>query len=289
MFQSTPAWGGRLAGRRKRRSAILVSIHARVGRATRTRRMYASTGSFNPRPRGAGDHSSEDQYRGTRVFQSTPAWGGRQLRRRTHHPHLGVSIHARVGRATRGCKVRRRWLEVSIHARVGRATREWTRRGRGCWSFNPRPRGAGDTLIDFELTTDTVFQSTPAWGGRHDPLPTGAALREFQSTPAWGGRPLHHDHRMGLQQSFNPRPRGAGDPARRRSSTSSGCFNPRPRGAGRPGSPARSRSPLTVSIHARVGAGDLVEDDPSVVHHVSIHARVGAGDELVVRTGGEYR
>ncbi len=55
-----------------------------------------------------------------------------------------------------------------------------------------------------------MFQSTPAYGGRHAARGVFSTQTEFQSTPAYGGRLLFVADTFRLY-SFNPRPRMAGD------------------------------------------------------------------------------
>ena len=100
MFQSTPARGGRPAVRGSPAFLHKVSIHARTRRATRAGSVRVQGNSFNPRPHAAGDqhwrqifsaatacfnprpHAAGDKgrprWRWPRMFQSTPARGGRR-------------------------------------------------------------------------------------------------------------------------------------------------------------------------------------------------------------------
>ena len=100
---------------------------------------------------------------------------------------------------------------VSIHARVRRATKAVSKIGQSSDGFNPRPRTAGDGRHQSRWSTTSVFQSTPAYGGRRN-LHEGYERRsgQFQSTPAYGGRRT----RLLIRPAwicFNPRPRTAGD------------------------------------------------------------------------------
>jgi hypothetical protein len=78
-LQSTPARGGRRLGRR-----------LRIGRGP----------GFNPRPPAAGDASPRTRSFNPKLFQSTPARGGRQPRPLRKPQPARVSIHARPLRAT---------------------------------------------------------------------------------------------------------------------------------------------------------------------------------------------
>ncbi len=55
--------------------------------------------------------------------------------------------------------------------------------------FNPRPRMAGDINGLHVHSGITVFQSTPAYGGRRAGMTGRGKSLLFQSTPAYGGRP----------------------------------------------------------------------------------------------------
>ncbi len=187
MFQSTPAYVGRRnSSALARASSLFQSTPAYGGRPTLPGLRHSLT-CFNPRPRTAGDSSVilqrrqhsvsiharvrratsiSQRPRSPSLFQSTPAYGGRQTdearagavqgfnpRPRTAgdgfvdplSDRLFVSIHARVRRATSSHRRRNYLIEVSIHARVRRAT-----------------------MTCSTPSTVTVFQSTPAYGGRPD-------------------------------------------------------------------------------------------------------------------------
>ena len=124
-FQSTPARGGRLSPPVLARR-VLVSIHARTRRATRTGPVRQS---------------------GCRWFQSTPARGGRRSRRCVASRIELVSIHARTRRATAGHDAADVRDDVSIHARTRRATRRRPWPARHAMCFNPRPHAAGDVSV----------------------------------------------------------------------------------------------------------------------------------------------
>ncbi len=103
-----------------RSPVLVVSIHARTGRATPTpSRNSKSSVSFNSRAHGARD---DQLFEGCCDF--------------------AVSIHARTGRATPKPKGHRRQPNVSIHARTGRATpKPLSTPARGAFQFT-RARGA---------------------------------------------------------------------------------------------------------------------------------------------------
>ncbi len=122
-FQSTPAHGGRRGQGDQPCPSSLVSIHARTRRATpalptaewfydvsihaRTRRATWCSASyrvwmrcFNPRPHTAGDTPATLPAYRDRLFQSTPAHGGRPCLCDPAMRCRPVSIHARTRRAT---------------------------------------------------------------------------------------------------------------------------------------------------------------------------------------------
>jgi len=61
---------------------------------------------------------------------------------------------------------------------------------------------------------------------------SAAQLKSFQSTPARGGRPENSPVVNSSAESFNPRPRAAGDKRRVKLMWERQGFNPRPRAAG---------------------------------------------------------
>jgi len=108
------------------RPAILVllnvSIHARVKRATRTvRKPGQGSDCFNPRPREAGDFTGGKNFEKIRCFNPRPREAGDTPLDSVLTPR-GVSIHARVKRATSFHRQTFAGRKVSIHARVKRAT-----------------------------------------------------------------------------------------------------------------------------------------------------------------------
>ncbi len=195
MFQSTPARGGRRVHRPTVAPRVVVSIHARAGRATR---------------------APTSGYTSPKAFQSTPARGGRRYPLRHAQGKALVSIHARAGRATPHSAQPRPPQAVSIHARAGRATRACGACS-GRWQFQSTPARGGRRCIFADPGRAPTFQSTPARGGRprtrprcppvarrFNPRPRGAGdattftdFRDammFQSTPARGGRPGRLPH-----------------------------------------------------------------------------------------------
>ncbi len=186
MFQSTPARGGRPSVAQSVRDAdVFQSTPARGGR----RRLAPDRQRtcFNPRPRAAGDRRGVAVSMSITTFQSTPARGGRRC--------CGFSDRCQ--------------LHVSIHARARGATIDSRDAAAQLVSFNPRPRAAGD-LVDAVAPASacvsihararratcrstccrsmTMFQSTPARGGRHVLVASSMCRQMFQSTPARGGR-----------------------------------------------------------------------------------------------------
>ena len=163
------------------------------------------------------------------MFQSTPAYGGRRDSESEGGGRDKVSIHARVRRATGAA------LVLSF---LGN-------------SFNPRPRTAGDRRIEAILAAMKPFQSTPAYGGRQTgricydcALPVSIHARVRRATSSLG-------RTRGAPQSFNPRPRTAGDKVR-----------------------VRLPCPHIVSIHARVRRATCTACAYLREWEVSIHARV---------------
>ena len=234
-----------------------VSIHARARRATRC---AATTYDF------------------ARLFQSTPARGGRHHQQTSRSAGGEVSIHARARRATPG------WRRAAPGgSRFNPRPREAgdsirSIRPASVECFNPRPREAGDGLVERRFAVDRRFQSTPARGGRpcrrkphypsssrFNPRPREAGDKSparltrmrsrFQSTPARGGRPGRPGGDRRPRRRFNPRPREAGDSRRRDARPGSKGFNPRPREAGDSGGTwTRSAGwPLFQSTPARGG------------------------------------
>src|SRR5690606_7118909 len=132
---------------RARASPPPVSIHARAGRATSPPpRPQLSGQRFNPRPRGAGDQLAKSYSVCVSSFNPRPRGAG-DAGLLTGSPGTAVvSIHARAGRATVSDVRAAFVVRVSIHARAGRAT----------------------TLAAMKSHLDTLFQSTPARGGRPD-------------------------------------------------------------------------------------------------------------------------
>ncbi len=140
---------------------------------------------FNSRPRGAGDFNRILTYLDN-TFQFTPARGGRRLIEDMSRI-LGVSIHARAGRATSSPSI----TQTSI----------------GC--FNSRPRGAGDLKLAGAYQRAS-FNSRPRGAGDTSCSAHTSCAKRFQFTPARGGRLVRRRAFLKLRR-FNSRPRGAGD------------------------------------------------------------------------------
>ena len=169
-----------------------------------------SSPRFNPRPRAAGDHMFVIQWRGkVRGFNPRPRAAG--------------DVECVGGRDL---------IFVSIHARARRATRAPADRAASKRRFNPRPRAAGDHMF-VSQRRGKVRVSIHARARRATTASSPASTDAmFQSTPARGGRPasvLLADPFFG---SFNPRPRAAGDRPPPSDCGHDSSFNPRPRAAG---------------------------------------------------------
>ena len=166
------------------------------------------------------------------------------------------------------------------------------RRGKVRVSIHARARRA--TTASSPASTDAMFQSTPARGGR----PASVLLADpffgsFNPRPrAAGDRPPPSD--CGHDSSFNPRPRAAGDTNPPQTTCKRPRFNPRPRAAGdracagasrpQPGFNPRPRAAGDVdcvrglveglvSIHARARRATGRSCDRTRIVCVSIHAR----------------
>ncbi len=169
-FQSTPARGGRHARQADRVRRSHVSIHARARRATLLvgTAIACAPECFNPRPRAAGDSLTvRRSSRSLCMFQSTPARGGRPSETSRSAPHrdcfnprpraAGDVPHASSATSIGSC--------FNPRPRAAGDDAEIARRPQYC--FNPRPRAAGDDVLYQDvIATWTLFQSTPARGGR---------------------------------------------------------------------------------------------------------------------------
>src|SRR6266568_5004767 len=144
----------------------------------------------------------------------------------------GVSIHARVWRATEMHTSTVTDWRVSIHARVWRATSAWPRHWLHASCFNPRPRVASDNRQVEGQALDPSFNPRPrvasapikapkglkrrvsiharVWRATSEVLRTPTREDTFQSTPACGERQVPYRERE-RRESFNPRPRVASD------------------------------------------------------------------------------
>ena len=206
-------------------------------------------GCFNPRPRMAGDADSPAVDTDAKVFQSTPAHGGRLYTTQQTSRDIAVSIHARAWRAT------------AILAPLSH--------NRHC--FNPRPRMAGDAILQNATGWVKPFQSTPAHGGRRGVRSREARLPSFNPRPRMAG-----DGYLPFQEyeyhSFNPRPRMAGDASLTVTTPNPRSFNPRPRMAGDSHGGGRDHQRDGFNPRPRM-AGDLNGEILGPILEVSIHAR----------------
>ena len=276
VFQSTPARGGRRRARASKCWRLRVSIHARTRRATRRRAgpLAGCSVCFNPRPHAAGDASVRGTRMAARMFQSTPARGGRLRppgRRRSRH---AVSIHARTRRAT----------PVRRHCGTQH-------------SFNPRPHAAGDDGGVAGMPPSECFNPRPHAAG--DQFADAFAVRiiGFNPRPHAAGDPVQRLPCMSDASCFNPRPHAAGDRrlcdrlrpgchvsiharTRRATSPSNGdattcqMFQSTPARGGRPSAQPPAAAYATFqSTPARGGRLELGARAWSTAQAVSIHAR----------------
>ena len=204
-----------------------------------------------------------------------------------------VSIHARTRRATPSIVSRKSASEFqSTPARGGRLV------GRvafiGGKGFNPRPHAAGD-LIDRDglrlidrvsihartrratstvkaYGSSTVFQSTPARGGRHSGCLHEFRVALFQSTPARGGR-RRNDFDANDIHTFQSTPARGGRPAAALPTASTDQFQSTPARGGRPGGVRQALLACGVSIHARTRRATYLAPRWTPGIRVSIHAR----------------
>ena len=232
MFQSTPAYGGR---------------HFKGGNAMPVVVKFQSTPAYGGRLYVTANSLNAD------VFQSTPAYGGRPSTAAPRTMISGVSIHARVRRATSTAHHLRTRMRVSIHARVRRATigtgaithvvmfqstpAYGGRPGQGPATaaprngFNPRPRTAGDAQACRVFHYVKQFQSTPAYGGRHRSIVHFVAGHDV-SIHARVRRATTRGWRLGDLAMFQSTPAYGGRRLRSPRRRQPKSFNPRPRTAG---------------------------------------------------------
>ena len=145
------------------------------------------------------------------MFQSTPAYGGRPSGVLAPECQVGVSIHARVRRATVNVMDLSSYATVSIHARVRRAT-TFRRIPGSCRNVSIHARVRRATVSwAFTIGTRSGFQSTPAYGGRQDRrlkschvIEVSIHARVRRATRRW-------QCQRSNRSRFNPRPRTAGD------------------------------------------------------------------------------
>ncbi len=144
-----------------------------------------SLGCFNSRPRMAGDARSCTGCPEYRVFQFTPAHGGRRITE-AEWQRIMVSIHARAWRATYGQRAITS-LDQSFNSRPRMAGDHRTSRGGQMMScFNSRPRMAGDRRRQ-TMSEQTQFQFTPAHGGRPHAVGSPSVCVGFNSRPRMAG------------------------------------------------------------------------------------------------------
>ena len=210
LFQFTPARGGRLGAAPLAFHSRCVSIHARAWRATQRGGEVMGEEGFNSRPRVAGDtpptpspprgscFNSRPRVAGDRIprprrrrrggFNSRPRVAGDDIFTDTIRLLQSVSIHARAWRATMANRTNYGQGKVSIHARAWRATL-----GGGCRSY-PRvvsihARAWRATRAFSSLPPFSLFQFTPARGGRHGRRARVAQPGRFNSRPRVAGDP----------------------------------------------------------------------------------------------------
>ncbi len=187
---------------------------------------------FQSTPSRGERRRAYDNYRLLFRFQSTPSRGERRATTRFTATQAAVSIHALAGRATWANGETVQFDTVSIHALAGRATQlkliiyllfqfqSTPSRGERhdsdpflilLSSFNPRPRGESDFIL--EITSSYCLVSIHALAGRATFVCCASQVdfAQFQSTPSRGERRLLRMD-LGLRiRCFNPRPRGESD------------------------------------------------------------------------------
>ena len=209
-----------------------------------------------------------------RMFQSTPARGGRHDSAACHATHRMTfqSTPARGGRRRR-LDIAGIGGAVSIHARTRRATRAAARHVSARSRFNPRPHAAGDRRP--RCRRARVHVSIHARTRRATRRPRRSSPRSyvFQSTPARGGRRRVSSIARLLLRRFNPRPHAAGDRRLRRRSVADALFQSTPARGGRPRTVERGHAGVDVSIHARTRRATQHHIRTAGSDTVSIHAR----------------
>ncbi len=165
MFQSTPAYGGRLSTALHQPGRCKFQSTPAYGGRPDLRHRRLPFKCFNPRPRTAGDLAGKFRVHVPSLkFQSTPAYGGRRLPPADSTSlSMFQSTPAYGGRRPVSFLCRCLCRFQSTPAYGGR--RPTPRSTCQATCFNPRPRTAGDTEAQ-EETQKTLFQSTPAYGGR---------------------------------------------------------------------------------------------------------------------------
>ena len=149
------------------RFSSTVSIHARTWRAiTHPLQGLGDHRRFNPRPHVAGDGLPQPSPHTGAMFQSTPARGGRlpALSSRSSSPIEFQSTPARGGRS--GSERPRKAVSgFNPRPHVAGDFGAGKQGARGM-CFNPRPHVAGDDPVTGGVVLLSLFQSTPARGGR---------------------------------------------------------------------------------------------------------------------------
>ena len=211
-LQSTPAHGGRPSYTVHNRT-VKKGFNPRPRTAGDKRRLrrFGKRWSFNPRPRTAGDNLERSLLCLLMVFQSTPAHGGRQKKIAEIREALEFQSTPAHGGRQSGAIAAVLVNGVSIHARARRATLITFIFNFPMICFNPRPRTAGDSVVDHPQAGDFRFQSTPAHGGRlaeklYDALELIVSIHARARRATSGGTTLRWPCKR-----FNPRPRTAGD------------------------------------------------------------------------------
>ena len=209
--------------------------------------------SFNPRPRTAGDDQARKGRHWQQKFQSTPAHGGRLCRVKGIRNTKRFNPRPRT--AGDADDIDNGLLGQGFNPRPRTAgDSHWNTTKRKRWGFNPRPRTAGDHRAHCIAFLFYCFNPRPRTAGDPAYWERFRQLSVFQSTPAHGGRrgvEIHLTPGRGVSihararratsvrlreparsLRFNPRPRTAGDSPGERGSRPPRRFNPRPRTAG---------------------------------------------------------
>ena len=246
-FQFTPARGGRLRSRRTSRMGQGFNSRPRVAGDGTNYHHAANSNRFNSRPRVAGDRRATAREAQAQSFNSRPRVAGDPVGVLCLCAAQRVSIHARAWRATVAASASFAVLVFQFTpARGGR--RASASRTNKHWSFNSRPRVAGDIHPPTNPLGKQVSIHARAWRATQSPRKT-MSRNGFQFTPARGGRPIVLGFRhLPFQFQFTPA-RGGRLRTLPRFSTGN-TFQFTPARGGRPRREASSSS-IRVSIHAR--------------------------------------